>query len=92
LSLTFLSLQGIPFRTSHDIVGRSVALALSKRVELSELSVEEFKQINPVIEEDVYSFLGSENAISKFQSYGSTGAGPVSEQMQYWCEKLGLSN
>jgi argininosuccinate lyase len=60
-------LQGIPFRTSHDIVGRSVALALSKRVELSELSVEEFKQINPVIEEDVYSFLGSENAISKFQ-------------------------
>lgn len=86
----FALVQGIPFRTSHDIVGRSVALAVSKGVELSQLSLEEYRAINPVIDEDVYTFLGSENAIGKFQSYGSTGAGPVAEQIQFWRQKLSL--
>lgn len=83
-------LQGIPFRTSHDIVGKAVAIAVSKRIELKDLSLEEFLRINPVFEEDVYTFLGVENSIAKFRSYGSTGAEPVAEQMKFWISKLGM--
>lgn len=83
-------LQGIPFRTSHDIVGKAVAIAVSKRVELSNLSLEELRGINPIFEEDVYTFLGVENSIGKFRSFGSTGAEPVSHQMAFWCEKLDI--
>ncbi|KAI5080080.1 hypothetical protein GOP47_0005559 [Adiantum capillus-veneris] len=65
--------KGIPFRTSHDIVGKSVALALSKRCQLAELSLSELRSINPIFDEDVANYLGAENAIERFQSYGSTG-------------------
>ena len=90
--LTYVSyfMQGIPFRTSHDIVGRSVALAVSKRCQLLELSLEELRSINSIFDEDVYSYLGAGNAIHKFKSYGSTGVDCVKEQMEFWLEKLGL--
>ncbi|BBM97240.1 argininosuccinate lyase [Marchantia polymorpha subsp. ruderalis] len=86
----YLVYKGIPFRTSHDIVGRAVALAVYKKVELSQLSLDEFRSINPIIDEEVYSFLGSENCINKFQSYGSTGVSCVAEQIDYWCQKRNL--
>ncbi len=82
--------QGIPFRTGHEIVGKAVACGVSKKVELAQLSLDEFKSIHPVFEEDVYSYLGVENCIKKFRSFGSTGAEPVSQQMHFWCEKLGI--
>eukprot|EP00897_Mesotaenium_endlicherianum_P000578 jgi/Mesen1/10520/ME000083S10026 len=84
----YLVYKGMPFRTSHDVVGRAVALAVSRKTELQALSLEDLKNLNPIFEEDVYTFLGVENSISKFTSYGSTGAGPVAEQMSFWVQKL----
>lgn len=80
----------MPFRTSHDVVGRAVAIAVGRGIELKELPLAEFKEINPIFEEDVYTFLGVNNSISKFSSYGSTGAGPVNEQLTFWKEKLSV--
>lgn len=81
----------MPFRTSHDIVGRSVALCVSKGCQLKELSLDELRSINPVFEEDVYEFLGVENAVKKFCSYGSTGSECVASQMDYWVTKLEIN-
>ena len=80
----------MPFRTSHDVVGKAVAIAVSKRVELGALSLAELQAINPIFEDDVYSFLGVDNSIAKFRSYGSTGASCVGEQLAYWSDRLGL--
>ncbi|KAH7852632.1 hypothetical protein Vadar_027197 [Vaccinium darrowii] len=70
----YLVKKGIPFRTSHDIVGRAVGLCVSKNCQLKDLSLDELRSINPVFEKDVYEFLGVENSIKKFCSYGSTAA------------------
>jgi len=86
--LLLFSLQGVPFRTSHDIVGRAVALCVSKGCQLQELRLDELRSINPVFEEDVYDFLGVENAVKKFSSYGSTGSECVASQIDYWVTKL----
>eukprot|EP00250_Pteridium_aquilinum_P019215 c24347_g1_i1 orf=302-1828(+) len=86
----YLVNKGIPFRTSHEIVGKSVALAVSKRCQLSELSLGELCAINSIFDEDVYNYLGAENAINRFQSYGSTGRTCVKEQLQFWQDKLGI--
>lgn len=67
-----------------------MAVAVSRRVELGALSLEELRAIDPIFEEDVYTFLGVENSISKFSSYGSTGAERVAEQLQFWREKLNV--
>jgi argininosuccinate lyase len=84
----FSHIQGVPFRTSHDIAGKSVALCTSKNCQLLDLSLDELRSINPVFEKDVYEFLGVENAIQKFISYGSTGSACVADQLDYWIKKL----
>ncbi|XP_026378247.1 argininosuccinate lyase, chloroplastic-like [Papaver somniferum] len=47
-------LHNIPFRTSHDIVGRSVAMCVSKKCELQDLSLDELKRLSPIFEQFVY--------------------------------------
>lgn len=80
----------MPFRTSHDIVGKSVAMCLGKNCQLKDLSIDELRTLSPIFDDDVYEFLGVENAVNKFSSYGSTGSECVASQLQYWMEKLGL--
>ncbi|KAG0500830.1 hypothetical protein HPP92_000902 [Vanilla planifolia] len=87
----YLVNKGVPFRTAHDIVGRSVALCVSKACQLSELSLDELRSASPVFEADVYEYLGFENAIDKFSSYGSTGSARVAEQMHFWVSKLQIT-
>nr|KJB14714.1 hypothetical protein B456_002G139300 [Gossypium raimondii] len=86
-----LCLQGIPFRTSHDIVGRSVALCVSKNCQLQDLSLEDMRNLSPVFDNDVYEFLGVENAVKKFSSYGSTGFACVADQLDDWAAKLEIN-
>lgn len=83
-------MQQIPFRTSHDIVGRAVALCVSKNCQLQDLSLNEMKSLHPVFDEDVYEYLGVENSVKKFSSYGSTGSACVASQVDYWVNKLGI--
>lgn len=84
-------LQGMPFRTSHDVVGRSVALCVSRNCQLQDLTLYELRTITPVFDEDVYKFLGVENSIKKFRSYGSTGTACVADQLKYWITQLSIS-
>ncbi|OAY69746.1 Argininosuccinate lyase, chloroplastic [Ananas comosus] len=87
----YLVKKGIPFRTSHEIVGRSVALCIARKCQLSELTLEDLKKIHPVFDEDVYGFLGVENSVTKFISYGSTGSSEVAGQLRHWVSKLSIA-
>ncbi|XP_010530268.1 PREDICTED: argininosuccinate lyase, chloroplastic-like [Tarenaya hassleriana] len=84
----YLVKKGMPFRSSHDVVGRLVAVCVSRGCELQRLNLEEMKAVSDVFEEDVYEFLGVENSVRKFSSYGSTGSACVAEQLGYWIQKL----
>uniref|UniRef100_A0A2N9FM29 argininosuccinate lyase n=1 Tax=Fagus sylvatica TaxID=28930 RepID=A0A2N9FM29_FAGSY len=87
----YLVKKGVPFRTSHDIVGRSVALCVSKACQLQDLHLDELRTISPVFDQDVYEYLGVENAVKKFSSYGSTGLECVATQLDYWVAKLEIN-
>ncbi|CAK9163621.1 unnamed protein product [Ilex paraguariensis] len=87
----YLVKKGIPFRTSHDIVGRAVAMCVSKNCQLQELSIDDLRSISLVFENDVYEFLGVENSIKKFSSYGSTGSQCVASQLSCWITKLDIN-
>ncbi|CAL4891252.1 unnamed protein product [Urochloa decumbens] len=81
----YLVKKGVPFRTSHEIVGKSVALCVSKNnCQLSELQLEDLKAVHPAFEADVYEYLGVENSVNKFISYGSTGSNQVKKQLDDW--------
>ncbi|KAK2977977.1 hypothetical protein RJ640_023515 [Escallonia rubra] len=85
---TLADYLGVPFRTSHDIAGRSVGLCVSKNCQLQDLSLSELRSINSVFDEDVYEYLGVENSIKKFSSYGSTGSECVASQLGEWITRL----
>ncbi|XP_058069343.1 argininosuccinate lyase, chloroplastic isoform X2 [Magnolia sinica] len=88
----YLVKKGVPFRTSHDIVGRAVAFSLSKGCQLCELTLGELTSINPVFDADVYDFLGVENSVEKFCSYGSTGLERVAAQLNFWVNTLNIDS
>ena len=91
LFIIVIFFQDVPFRTSHDIVGRSVALCVSKGCQLQDLHLDELRTISPVFDQDVYEYLGVENAVKKFSSYGSTGLECVATQLDYWVAKLEIN-
>ncbi|XP_047322759.1 argininosuccinate lyase, chloroplastic [Impatiens glandulifera] len=88
----YLVKKGIPFRTSHDIVGRAVAFSLTKSCQLQDLTLDELRSIDGVFDEDVYEYLGVENSIKNFSSFGSTGAECVASQLRNWMLKLEINN
>ena len=78
----YLVKKGIPFREAHHITGRAVALAESKGVDLSDLSIEELKSIDERIGEDVD--LSLENSMNSRKSLGATAPERVKEQIEYF--------
>jgi len=78
----YLVNKGIPFREAHHITGRAVALAESKGVDLSDLSMEELKSIDERIGEDVD--LSLENSMNSRKSSGATSPLRVKEQIEYF--------
>ena len=78
----YLVNKGIPFREAHHITGRAVALAESKGVDLSELSIDELKSIDKRIEDDVD--LSLENSIKSRKSFGACAPERVTEQIKYF--------
>lgn len=87
----YLVNKGLPFRTAHEIVGTCVHLCVSGNLRLEDLSLDDLKRISPAFQQDVYEYLGVENAVNKFCSYGSTGSACVASQLDYWVAKLEIS-
>ena len=68
----YLVAQGMPFRQAHSCVGKAVAYALNKKVELHELTLEEFKSFSSLFEKDIFDVLTIEEMINRRKSFGGT--------------------
>ncbi len=79
--------KGVPFRETHHISGRAVALAESKNVDLSALSLDELKTIDERIDEGVLASLSHIASMNTRKSYGGTSKESVLVQIAHF-EKL----
>lgn len=68
----YLAQRGVPFRKAHELAGQAVRLAEVRGCALEELSLEQYKQISSVIQEDVFTHLEPEHAIAARKSPGGT--------------------
>jgi argininosuccinate lyase len=80
--------RGMPMRAAHEAVGKLVRLGEERRCRLAELPRETFESIYPDLGSTVYKVLGAANAVSAFQSAGSTGPKEVAAQMAAWRARL----
>jgi argininosuccinate lyase len=77
----YLVIKGIPFRDAHEISGKAVQIAEKQDLLLVELPLEELKQLNSIIDKDVYKFLDPMKSINSKNSIGGTAPGQVKKQI-----------
>lgn len=65
--------KGVPFRDAHGIVGQLVLLCIQKGIALDDLSLEEYRQISPVFEADVYDAISMKTCVEKRITMGAPG-------------------
>jgi argininosuccinate lyase len=68
----YLSARGVPFRQAHEIAGRAVRLAEADCRTLEEITLDEYKGLSSVIQEDVYLVLEPRRAVSRRTSPGGS--------------------
>lgn len=69
----YLVNRGVPFRDAHGIVGQLVLLCIEKNIPLDDLSLEEYKKISPVFEEDIYEAISMQTCVEKRNTIGAPG-------------------
>ncbi|MDG2061670.1 MAG: argininosuccinate lyase [SAR86 cluster bacterium] len=73
----YLVMKDIPFRKSHEIVGKAVAYAEDKGVQLFELNLNELKKFSKLISSDVYNSLDPNKTIYLRNKTGGTSPDQV---------------
>ncbi|MCH9797512.1 MAG: argininosuccinate lyase [Gammaproteobacteria bacterium] len=84
----YLVRKKIPFRDSHEIVGKAVAFCLVNNKDLSEMSMEELKKFSNIIEDDVYKVLTIEGSVEARNHVGGTAPEQVKIAVQAAREKI----
>lgn len=67
--------KGVPFRDAHGIVGQLVLFCIDKNIALDDMTIEEYKAISPVFEEDIYEAISLKTCVKKRVTIGKTGNG-----------------
>ena len=83
----YLAKKGLPFRQAHAVVGSAVHYCIEHHKVLLDLSMEEFRSMSPLFEEDIKEALSIENCVKNRESYGGTGPKSV-ERQQTHAEKV----
>ena len=81
---------GVPFREAHHITGRAVKLAEEQGCELADLPLEALQELDPRIDDRVFSVLSVEASVASRTSYGGTAPERVGEQIAKAKEELEL--
>ncbi len=78
----YLVKKGVPFRDAHEIVGKAVAHCVGGGCDLADLSMEDFKQLSPMIETDVYEVMTLEGSIASRDHIGGTAPSQVTAAIE----------
>jgi len=73
----YLVKNGVPFRSSHAIVGKMVAKAVEKGCDLDEFTLEEMKEFSDLIKEDIYEAISIKTCVDERNVIG----GPAKNQV-----------
>lgn len=79
----YLAKKGLPFRQAHAVVGSAVHYCIEHHKVLLDLSMEEFRSMSPLFEEDIKEALSIENCVKNRECYGGTGPKSVERQQTH---------
>jgi len=73
--------RGVPFREAHEITGRLVVICAARECALDEVSDEDLAACSPQLTPEVREVLSVRGALAARTTPGSTGPGPVADQL-----------
>ncbi len=75
----YLVTKDVPFREAYNLVGKVVKTSLAAGKLLKDLTLEEWQQLHPAFEADIYDAIAPKQVVSARNSYGGTGFEQVSQ-------------
>ena len=78
----------MPFRRAHHVTGSLVKLAEGKGCDLSDLSLDDMRSVEPGITDAVFCVLTVEQSVASRRSSGGTAPDRVREAIAAWKERL----
>lgn len=79
---TYLVQRGVPFREAHEIVAHAVQKCVEKGCDLDQLTLEEFRTLSPVFENDIYKQLKLEAVLECHDVEGGTATKRVNNALR----------
>ena len=84
----YLVNHGMPFRDAHGIVGQLVLYGIEHKKALDDFTMEEFKAISPVFEEDIYDAISMKTCVEKRVTIGAPGAEAMKKVIEVYKKEL----
>jgi len=78
----YLVRKGVPFRETHHVSGRAVALAESRKCQMHELSLEDYKGLSDKFAEDVHGVFDFEASVEKRRAIGGPALQMIDRQIE----------
>ena len=82
----YLVKKNVPFRDAHSYVGQLVLKCIEKDIALDELSLDEYKKVCPVFEDDIYDAISLKTCIEKRLTTGAPGPEMMRQVIQHYEE------
>jgi len=73
--------KGIPFRDAYGIVGSLVRTCVEKGITLEDLSIDDYKAVNPVFDEGIYDAIDLLNCVNRRALAGGPAPEAVAKQI-----------
>ncbi|MBP5199995.1 MAG: argininosuccinate lyase [Schwartzia sp.] len=77
----YLAKKGLPFRKAHAVAGEAVGYCLEKQKWLQDLTMEEFKKLSPLFEDNIREVIQPETCVKNRNSMGGTSYEQVEMQL-----------
>lgn len=84
----YLVNHGVPFRDAHGIVGQLVLFCIGKNIALDDMTLEEFKAISPVFDEDIYDAISMKTCVEKRMTIGAPGQEAMKKVIEIYRKEL----
>ena len=84
----YLVNHGVPFRDAHGIIGQLVLLCIEKKKALDDLSLEEFRSVCPVFDQDIYDAISMKTCVEKRVTTGAPGAEAMKRVIETYKKEL----
>ena len=80
--------HGVAFRDAHGIVGQLVLYCIEKDKALDDMTLDEYKAISPVFEEDIYEAISMKTCVEKRITLGAPGRSAMEEALKLFRKQL----